>query len=120
LHNQWAIANWGCKWNASDCQVYDTDAYFNTPWSGVKKIVTILSKQYPENTIIYEYAEEEAGLYAGSIKIKAGEILEYSDFSERSKEAYEMYFKLWGCEDDYMFDDNSGTYKFIENENEMI
>mgnify|MGYP000375068510 CR=1 FL=1 len=42
-------------------------------------------------------------------------------YKEYSKEAFEMYFDLWGCEDEFVFDPKQNTYVSKEDvEVEMV
>jgi len=118
---EWRIANWGTKSNAY-ATGYDeenpTNVSFETAWADVRKLIFELSKLYPENTFYYEYAEECAGDYAGFFECKDGKVLKDTELAENSKEAYEMYFALWGDDDRYQFDKKKNTYVFIDYENE--
>jgi len=39
-------------------------------------------------------------------------------YPEYSKEAYEMYFDLWGEDDRFVFDEKTNNYKYIEDEDD--
>jgi len=74
----WNMANWGCKWDASDVSTYehnnnDTKLHyqFNTPWGLPDQALTTLSSQYPNLTFKVEYQEENG--WGGEIEIKDGE-----------------------------------------------
>ena len=64
----WSIENWGCKWDACECDVYDIERddgkqvtySFNTPWDPPNEAIINISKQYEdiEFTLVYE---EETG-----------------------------------------------------------
>ena len=73
---------------------------------------------HPENTFYYEFAEEQAGYYAGAATYFSGEDIYGEVFDEYSKDAYEMYFDLWGGEEEYKFDEKSGTYHYIDGDEE--
>lgn len=118
----WSCQNWGTKWNACDTQIndlYTADIYFNTAWSPIPELIAKLAEQHPECDFKYEYAEEQAGLYAGYRNFENGEIVSGEDYPELSKEAYETFFSLWGMEDEFKFDEKEGTYKYIDTEEEM-
>lgn len=118
----WSCTHWGTKWNACNSQIPDMEVaeiYFDTAWSPVPRVMLALSEQHPECVFDYEYAEEQAGYFAGSLTFQAGDITQSERYEEYSKDCYEMYFKLWGGEDEFKFDEKTGTYEYIENEEEM-
>ena len=53
-----------------------------------------------------------------SLNVKMEKVLKDTELAENSKEAYEMYFALWGDDDRYQFDKKKNTYVFIDYENE--
>lgn len=115
----WCIKNWGTKWNACET-VYDescpTEVSFQTAWSDVRNLIVELSRNHPNNTFYYEYAEEQLGCYTGICVIKNGEIQESAFFEDGSKEAYDLAFELWGEENKefFKFNKKTKTYEFIE------
>ena len=60
-------------------------------------------------------ADEDIGRNAGDMLIQNGEILK-GGFLDDCKEACETYFRLWGGETDYRFNENTGTYEYIDEE----
>lgn len=71
----WNIANWGCKWNASDIQVAQEDHpqlsyHFSTPWSPPIPVVGALSRQHPATTIVLVYEEEQG--WGGELRFQNG------------------------------------------------
>lgn len=115
----WCCDNWGTKWNACHTQINDlekADIYFNTAGSQATQIIKALSEKYPDHKFEYEYAEERAGGYAGFYNYENGIAVSYADYAEGCKEAYQMYFALWGQEDEYKFNPNTGTYEPIDGE----
>ena len=118
----WCRYNWGTKWNACDTQIIDlntADIYFNTAWSPISDLIGELAKQYPECCFDYQYAEEQAGVYAGYRNYENGEEVSGEDYPEFSKEAYEMFFSMWGMEDEFEFNEEKGTYEYIDTEEVM-
>lgn len=115
---EWQIKEWNCKWGACNSIIDGTNIWFDTAWSDVRFLIGKLSLKHSKNNFIYEYCEEQPGYYCGIIHIQNGH-LKGGDLAEYSKGAYEMFFDFWGGEDDYIFDEKTGTYNFIENENEM-
>ncbi len=116
---EWCNDNWGTKWNAADSVVTETVAYFNTAWSPVCALIERLAGKYPDNTFIYEYAEEQGGLYAGKYVFQNGIHEDGGDFAEDSKEAWELYFDLFGGEEDYRFNEETGKYEYINQEDDV-
>jgi transcription termination factor NusB len=74
----WHIDNWGCKWNASESNVYldDDDLHINftTPWGPPKKWLITTAKYYPELTFEIEYDEPGCDFW-GKIVYSKGEII---------------------------------------------
>lgn len=59
---KWRIKNWGTKWNAYDIQMIDDYTIkFDTAWSGVPSLIEVLSTMFPDVTLEYCYADEDAG-----------------------------------------------------------
>ena len=92
-HSEWCSRNWGTKWNAYDFQPLREDSdtmVFFTAWSSVPKIVELLSKEYPEQTITYRWADENIGYNVGESTLKGGEVIDFNVPIDGSREAYEM------------------------------
>lgn len=120
---EWSYAHWGTKWNACHTQ-YDeskpNEIYFETAWSDVRQLIFELSKMYPDNVFNYEYAEEFIGNYTGSAEFQNGEIIRDLEYEHYSKDAYDIAFKLWGegLRENYKFDEETKTYKYIDDQDE--
>lgn len=115
----WSVNNWGTKWNACNTIIHDpndADIYFDTAWSPVPMLIEKLAKQHPECSFEYKYAEEQAGIYAGQYYFENGIAVSGGPFRECSKEAYEMFFSLWGMEDEFKFNPKTNTYEPIDEE----
>ena len=59
----WAIENWGTKWDANDVQSVDTDKtivvyYFDTAWSPPEPICVALRTKFPHLIISWFYRED--------------------------------------------------------------
>ena len=113
---RWSIDHWGTKWNACDSYITEDAIEFSTAWSNIAKLIVELSIQHPDYEFYYEYADEDTGCQVGYIRVKGGEFIESVAFDDGSKEAYEQAFRIWGCEDDFVYDENEGTYKYREDE----
>jgi len=115
----WCINNWGTKWNAYDCQQVDAEAkylQFNTAWSGVPNILSLLSEKYPDVQITYKWADEDIGYNVGIATFIDGELKDYESIPGGSKEAFELAAEVhdfdlaeWG----YAFNEKEGTYEYV-------
>ncbi len=119
---EWSYANWGTKWNACHT-VYDNSnvVIFDTAWADVRQLIFELSKMFPENKFIYEYAEEQVGYYVGRSEFQNGEILKDFEYPNYSKEAFDLSFDLLGedLKDYYRFDDKTNTYEYIDDDEDL-
>ena len=85
----WSIENWGCKWDACECDVYDIECddgkqvtySFNTPWGPPNEAIINISKQYEdiEFTLVYE---EETG-WGGEVEIINGVVTLVNQYNWR-------------------------------------
>lgn len=117
----WRCKNWGTKWNASETEIPadgTAEVYFDTAWSPVTNLMQELSKQHPDCKFDYEYAEEQTAFMTGKFELENGEV-SGDKFKDYSKPAFETFFRLWGCEDEFTYDEEEGTYKPIKTESEM-
>jgi hypothetical protein len=59
---EWAIQNWGTKWNAGDvvCEGNSTSIryFFETAWAQPTPVIEELARQFPELRITLKYSEE--------------------------------------------------------------
>lgn len=115
----WSCEHWGSKWNACETQVVDDCVYFDTAWSPAIPAIEKLAKMHPELTIEHSFSEEQASLLCGRVKYEKGKRVEEALYPEFSKEAYELYFDLWGGEEKFRFDSKAGTYVYQDKEDEM-
>lgn len=97
---EWCNRNWGTKWNAYSAshlgESSDTMEFY-TAWSSVPKIITLLSKKYPEQTITYRWADEDIGSNVGELIWKDGEVIDVNVPEGGSREAYEMAAEIMGA-----------------------
>ena len=118
----WCCNNWGTKWNAQNTQLLDensAEVYFDTAWSPVVKLLKKLSEKNPDCTFEYEFAEEQAAILCGRVVFESGKIKSQEYYPDFSKAAYELFFSLWGEQEDFMFNDKTNTYE-KNNEEEML
>ena len=71
---------------------------FFTAWDSVPKIVTLLSRKYPEQTITYRWADENIGYNVGEMTLKGGEVIDINVPEGGSREAYEMAAEIMGAD----------------------
>jgi hypothetical protein len=76
---EWAIENWGTKWEASEVTVSNNMVTFETAWSPSVPVVERLSSMFEELTIEYKYFEPGIGL-AGVEVYQSGTCLEMQMF----------------------------------------
>lgn len=91
---EWSCAKWGTKCNSYSCEHENDNVWlFDTAWSGVPDIIEAMSKQFPDVTINYDYADEDTGYNVGIYVFKDG-LVSHTEIENGSKEAYELAFKL--------------------------
>lgn len=121
----WAYANWGTKWNQygeqwrdeSDRWVGENEVNIVTAWCFPRGVLITLSQIFPNITISYVYADEDAGYNVGRGEIRNGEI-EIEEIKPATRLAFDIFFELHPeCEDDYKLVDNGdGTCRLEEKE----
>ena len=119
----WAYAHWGTKWNQYGEQWYDecdrwareNEVNIVTAWCFPREVLITLSQIFPEITISYVYADEDAGYNVGRGEIRNGEV-EKEEIMPASRLAFDIFFELHPeCEDYYKLVDNGdGTYHIEE------
>lgn len=90
----WAIENWGTKWNATSCEKISENVYeFETAWSGVPDMIKLMSKEFPDVKFTYEFSDEDTGANCGIGTFSNGED-DFRMIENYSDKAYELAFKL--------------------------
>ena len=109
---EWAKKHWGCKDNAINTAVYlDRGVIeFETPWCHCLPVVEKLAEQNPGAVITYEYSSEEAGYDVGKNVYIHGHLMIVVEMESFTKEAYEQYFDLCGEDENFVYDEEKGTY----------
>lgn len=108
----WSVANWGTKWNSSDCKSISENIFeFTTAWSGVSNLIDLMSKEFLDITFIYEYSDEDTGSNCGIGNYRNG-VIDFVKLQNGSKEAYELAFKL--------HPDKAKNYKLIDDKYEYV
>lgn len=116
----WSVNNWGTKWNAYDIEkVDDNTIMFNTAWSMPEPVIKALSKMFPDVKVKIKWADEDFGSNCGEIHYKNGHEIYTNTPDDQSKEAYELVFEILGGEEDYVYDEEKGTYVYKQNESRL-
>ena len=89
----WNNHNWGTKWNCYSVEDRGGSYKFETAWSCPIKVFSALSKKFPNEKIIVNYADEDWGNNCGIIHFLDGEAIDEKDFSG-TKEGIEFALKL--------------------------
>lgn len=113
----WSRDKWGTKWNAYDQrQVDDITIEFDTAWSTPAPIWDQLSKDFPDNILHVQWADEDFGNNVGDMKVMAGNVLEGGALANGSPEAYKLAVDLkYGGElPDEMRWKDDGTVEYID------
>lgn len=94
----WAIRNWGTKWNAYDFAGLDEDyCEFYTAWTPPTELIRTLSEITGKKFTLYYYGEGYE--FVGYTKFHPTEDIEYEDFNSPS-EAPEWLLNEIGYEED--------------------
>ena len=144
--HDWKVNNWGTKWNAYN-QSIEVDGIiwveqhisseevimiktkkqtettgiemtinFSTAWSPPYDLIHLLSKK--EKCVLqYEWIEEQGAACLGKETIESGIVTDCYKPDPWSKEAYELMFEWWGNGDEFIWNDETGEYEYLE-ENE--
>lgn len=115
----WAIKNWGTKWNAYEFEKVNEDTItFETAWSAPHPILNAISEKYPKITFSHSWADEDIGSNVGKRIYINGEIMELERPANLSKDAYEMAADIWRLElKEYglHLSEDGATYEYVEN-----
>ena len=141
--HDWKVNNWGTKWNAYN-QSIEVDGIilveehisgeetimkkterqtettgtemtinFSTAWSPPFDLIHLLSKK--EKCVLqYEWIEEQGAACLGKETIESGIVTDCYKPDPWSKEAYELMFESWGNGDEFIWNDETGKYEYIE------
>lgn len=109
----WSLQNWGTKWDAYHTYLDNENRItFDTAWTGVPKLIGILSQKFPNTDIVYNYADEDAGINTGYYVFNSGSVIENRDMDFCSYSAYKTYIDCKELDKDF--------YKLYVNKNEDI
>lgn len=108
---EWSVNNWGTKWNATDYVLGDKGVEFETAWDPALPAVVAMSKMHPNIRIAFLYSDEDIGNHVGYMLLTGGKVDYQGTFENQSRDAYKLAFDLWGCGDEYRYDEKKGTYE---------
>jgi hypothetical protein len=108
----WNINNWGVKWDASECELTESDEtslqyQFHTPWGVAEGAMTALSEQYPDVSFNLDF-EEETG-WGGEIEFINGQCITINEFAQKCYACG----KQWEHDDEYWneYDEDEHQHK---------
>ena len=100
----WAIKNWGTKWNSYGYDYHDRSDItenpalgFNTAWSAPHPIIRKLAEMYPELSFEHTWADEDIGQNCGQRVYNGGECTEI--YYPEDDEAVQFANNAWGYDD---------------------
>lgn len=97
----WAIDNWGTKWNAYSQEIDGGVIRFETAWSGIPALIERLCKVFPGNTFDYKWADEDTGSNVGHMIFMDGVQFFENIPESQSREAYDLRFELCPSDKEY-------------------
>ena len=93
----WAVKNWGTKWNAYDVSASKNgDICFYTAWSVAYPVFKELSKKFPKLTFELSYADE-GGSWCGTAEFKNGRVAD-DQYSHEEDGFAAKYEKITGID----------------------
>jgi hypothetical protein len=107
----WKATHWGATY-ATNFKVGLRGFEFDTPWNPVPNIISRISEYYPTLEFVYEYAKDCTGEKVGIYRFKKGNLLYKKIYPDKTKEAYELAFKILGNKHFFLWDGE----KYIERE----
>ena len=115
----WAIANWGTKWNAYDIEWSGNQVQFYTAWEFPYPVISRLAELFPTLTISFLYADEDTGYNTGRGYFEKGEYIDGETPEGGGRGGYENYFELHpGSRESYRFNEKTGRYDYIGEDEE--
>lgn len=110
---EFATHRWGTKWNAGETKVDGDTIEFLTAWTPPTPIIQKLAEMHKDLSFEHEWADEDNGYVTGRAEYRNGICVSSKKFEIKSKEAYELSFKLWGNANEFRFNKETGTYEYI-------
>ena len=123
LWYRWSCANWSSKWDAIDYGTLNPDEgddtmVFSTAWLPVVPVITALSRMFPEQSVCYQWAENEnLGMNVGEVTLKNGKKIHERIPKDFSRDAFELSAAILGLylEDcDLYLSEDGSTYEYRE------
>jgi hypothetical protein len=99
----WNYDNWGTKWNCSECSRDGNVFIFQTAWSTVPKIISVMSNLFPDVQFVCEYADEMVGSNCGMYIFKNGDVVE--EYIPDEEVSEEFANNIWGFDNEEYVDD---------------
>ena len=101
---------WGTKWNAYESTEIENDSIdFNTAWNAPHKIIEKIAEM-TKGSFTHEWADEDTGHNVGFSVYTNGELIQQEELT-KTKEGYELAFKLTGGEEYYELLNGQYQYK---------
>ena len=94
---EWSRENWGTKWNAyeqPDKRNSENQIFFQTAWACPFKVISALSKAYPDVEFEIAWADEDLGCNIGSATFLNGEKTSENEPEGGSLAAKKMFFDI--------------------------
>lgn len=108
---EWSVKNWGTKWNSANTEWDKKSFTFETAWDPAIPVVIELSKQHPDMKLAFLYSDEEIGSHVGYMLLQNGRVDYQGTFPDQGRDAYKLAFDLWGCGDEFKYNEKKGTYE---------
>ena len=109
--SEWCREHWGTSCAIDYCLgPGSVEVRFKTAWSHPFPLIKALSRQFPDDVFVVNYADEDLGYNAGEYEIRNGIFQLDDDIENASREAFEIAFRHWGHAEDYELVD--GTYRY--------
>lgn len=114
----WRLANWETKWNAYETQMTAPNVIeFQTAWSGVTQLMSILASKFTEVEFEYLYADENIGYNIGDYRLHGDEVEDFTP-TEDTAAAWEIVFELGVADRDEFVQEPDGSWKWKCDEDE--
>ena len=92
---EWAIANWGTKWNAyTTKRVSDSVVTFKTAWSMPSKVITTLAEKFPQEQFRIRWADEDFGSNVGDLTFTKDRVIRGEKLEDDSIASHKLAMEL--------------------------
>jgi hypothetical protein len=110
---QWAIENWGTKYNAIEPYFEGNRLYFESVSTTPIQIIKMVSEELKDMIIQHIWIDEMFGKECGFDEYCNGEKIFSIKPDVCSVEAYKLYIECYGSDSCIRIDDNGGYYKIM-------